>query len=243
MPAPNKPAEIIKIAGDDQRARPGDRLQPIVVAVRDLSGKPVSGAQVTFAVTAGDGFFGTIEVGPDGTPWVGRWKSPVSQVANGNGEATVLWFLGRHGENTLLATVEGEGKPLEVTFRATSMSSGYPGGSFALTSTGTSMKLYDGFAGGPYNCVINSGLLVLSPDGSFEGKGHFDCGPEPWGAFSFDVIETGFYAVSDSTIVLHYLKSNDTAGFFTLRDVHGVVSDGTIGFSYYGVEWRYARFD
>ena len=239
-----QPAEIIKISGDDQEGRPGDQLQPIIVAVRDPSGKPVPGVRVRFSVTAGDGWVG---ITPDANHWViGYYFRPV-QVTNGDGEAQVWWWVGRHGENTLLATVETEGKPLEVTFRATSVSSGYAGGSFALTSTGTSVKLYDFMAGGPYNCVVKSGSLVLSPDGSFVETGDFDCSDTSWGgSFSFNVIETGFYAVSDSTIKLHYLGSNDTAGFFDshlFSDVHGVVSEDTIVFSSLGVEWRYTRLD
>ncbi len=242
MPAPIQPAEIIKISGDDQEGRPGDQLQPIIVAVRDPSGKPVPGVRVRFSVTAGDGFVALIMVSPGGDEWVARYSGPADQVTNGNGEALALWWLGRHGENTLLATVESEGKPLEVTFRATSLSSGYAGGSFALTSTGASVTLYDGF-GGDYDCVVQSGSLVLSPDGSFEGTGHFDCDQDPWSGepLGFDVTETGFYAVSDSTIVLHYLKSNGYAGFFDPRDVHGVMSEDTIVFSSLGVEWRYTR--
>ena len=232
MPAPIQPAEIIKISGDDQEGRPGDELQPIIVALRDTSGKPVPDVRVRFSVTAGDGFVGTFGYG-----WVAR---PADRVTNGNGEALVLWWLGRHGENTLLATVESEGKPLEVTFRATSVSSGYSGGSFALTSP-TSVRLYDFFGGGPYNCVAKSASLVLSPDGSFEETGDFDCS-DPWGAsFSFNEIETGFYAVSDSTIVLHYMETNNTASLFDARDVHGVMSEDTMVFSSYGVEWRYTR--
>ena len=246
MPATIQPAEIIKISGDDQEGRPGDQLQPIIVAVRDTSGKPVPGVRVRFSVTAGDGVFVGVS-GDIGS--VVRYCCHGDKVTNGNGEAQVLWWLGRRGENTVLATAEGEGKPLEVTFRATSVFSGYAGGSFGLTSP-TSVKLYDFLAGGPYNCVVKSGSLVLSPDGSFEGTGDFvDCSnPYPGGAsFSFNVIETGVYAVSDSTIVLHYFKSNDTAGFLDehiyVNGVHGVMSEDTIVFSSLGVEWRYTRLN
>lgn len=261
MPAPIQAAEIIKISGDDQEGRPGDKLQPIIVVVRDSSGKPVPGVRVQFSVTAGDGFVGfglTIDLLPDGHEY-GVLHIPADRVTNGNGEAQVWWWLGRHGENMLLATVEGEGKPLEVTFRATSVSSGYAGGSFALTSP-TSVKLYDYWGGGPYDCVVKSVSLVLSPDGSFEGTNDFDCS-NPYGrraSFSFNVIETGVYAVSDSTIALHYLNENvnenvngnDPVGFFDVdffgfepRDVHGVMSEDTMVFSSLGVEWRYTRVD
>ena len=233
MPAPIQAAEIIKISGDDQEGRPGDLLK-LIVAVRDASGKPVPGVTVRFSVTAGDGVVGG---GCSGN----CSSSGTLFLTDGNGEVLARWYLGRNGENTVVATVESEGKPLEVTFRATSVFSGYAGGSFALTSP-TSVKLYDYFGGGPYDCVVKSGSLVLSPDGSFEGTGDFDCD-----SFSFNVIETGVYAVSDSTIVLHYFKSNDTAGFLDEHiygnGVHGVMSEDTIVFSSLGVEWRYTRLD
>lgn len=233
---PVQPAEIIKISGDHQEGRPGDRLQPLIVAVRDASGKPVAGVRVRFSVTAGDGFAALILVSPGGDEWVARYRGPADQVTNSKGEALVLWFLGRHGENQLVANVEIEGKSLEVSFRASSLSSGYAGGSFALTSTGTSVKLYDALSG-PYDCIVKSGSLVLSRDGSFEGAGDFNCAGR-----SFSAIETGLYAVSGSTIVLHYLDSNDTVGLFGLsRDVHGVMSEDKIAFSSLGAEWRYAR--
>jgi hypothetical protein len=43
--------------------------------------------------------------------------------------------------------------------------------------------------------------------------------------------------------VLHYLKSNDTIGFFDPRDVQGSMGDEDIVFSSYGAEWRYSRID
>ena len=196
---PGQPAKIIKIAGDDQTGRPGD-LRQLIVAVQDTSGKSVPGVRVRFSVTAGDGLvYGDV-------------------FTDGTGQVHELWCLGRQGENTLLATVEGEGKPLEVTFRATSVFSGYAGGSFALTSTGMSLKLSGGWF--LFDCVVKSGSVVLSPDGYFVGTRDVDCVYEDDAreshAYSIDVSETGFYAVSGSTIVLHYLKSNDTAGIFRL---------------------------
>jgi hypothetical protein len=234
QPAPVQPAELIKVSGDQQEARPGDQLQPIIVAVRDHSGKRVAGVRVRFSVTAGDGYAALYREWPPGNVWIARYRGPADQVTDEKGEALALWFLGRRGENTLVVTAESEGKPLEVTFRANSRTTGFSGGSFALMSGGTSLKLNDGMAGS-HNCIVRSGSLSLSPDGSFEATGDFDCD-----GFSFNVSETGFYSVSDSAIVLHYLNSNDTAGLFNDRDARGVMSEGTIVFSSLGVAWRYA---
>jgi hypothetical protein len=236
LSAPGQPAELIKLSGDQQEGRPGDQLKPLIVVVRDAAGQPVPGVRVRFSVTSGDGFAALILVSPGGDEFVARYRGPADQITNRNGEALVLWWLGRHGENTLLASVDSAATPLAVIFRATSLSSGYAGGSFGLTSTGTSVKLYDGL-GGSFDCVAGPGSLVLSADGSFEGTGDFDCA-----GFRYNVVETGFYSVSGSTIVLHYLNSNDTAGFFgDRRDGHGSMSEDMIVFSSLGVEWRYAR--
>jgi len=239
----SQPVQIVKISGDGQEGRPGDQLKPIIVAVRDPSGRPVPGVRVRFSVTAGDGFVALIRVSAGGDEWLARFRGPADQVTDRSGEAAAFWFIGRNGENTLGATVESEGRLLEVNFRATSVSSAYAGGSFALKSNGTSIKLVDGLGGGPYDCDMRSGSLVLSPDGSFEGKSDFNCQYGSPYSLNFTVIETGFYAVFESTIVLHYLESNDTAGFFWDRDAQGVMSGDTIVFSSMGVEWRYARLD
>jgi hypothetical protein len=89
---------------------------------------------------------------------------------------------------------------------------------------------------GRHNCVVKSGSLVLSPDGSFSAPGDFDCT-----GFSFSGTEMGLYAVSGSTIVLHYLEANEPAGLLDgVRDAQGVISDGRITFKSRGVEWTYA---
>lgn len=230
VPAPIQPAEIIKISGDRQSGRPGDQLQPIIVAVRDRSGERVAGATVTFLVTAGDGYVGM--------------HREVATVTNGDGEATIMWRLGRAGQNTLLALVKTEGKPLQASFLATSLSSGYPGGSFALTPAGTVLALYDYLWNGPLNCTVQWGLLVLLSDGAFQETRRFDCG------FSLEVNETGFYRVSNSTMVLHYLTDTQGPwgflGFFP-RDLDGTVSQDAVVVSDYGVlegeRRRYTRLD
>jgi hypothetical protein len=207
------PAQIIKISGDGRVGRPGDPIQ-LIVAVSDAAGRPVPGVRVKFSVTAGDGLVGT------------------EFLTDADGEVDAVWSLGRHGENVVVAAAESGGTPLVVTFHAESMSSGYAGGSFALTSTGTSLKLYDSLWN-EFSCDVTSGSIVLSPDGSFVGTSGFDCSGR-----SLDVSESGFYAVSDSTITLHYFKEK---AFDLLRDkyVRGVLTGDSMVFTDFEVEWRY----
>ena len=239
-PPPVATVEIIKVSGDRQQGRPGDQLEPIIVSVRDALGKPVPGVTVSFAVTAGDGVVSLILLSLHGDPFVARYRGPAPQITDAKGEALALWSLGRHGENTVAATIELEGKPLQATFQATSVSSGYTGGSFALESNGNFARLYDAMAGGPYDCSPKSGSLELAKDGSFVAKSDFFCLASSQ-RFAFSATETGFYAVSGSTILLHYLTSSDTAGFLDPRDVFGAVNQDTITFSSYGIEWRYGK--
>lgn len=228
-----EPTRIIKASGDAQEGRPGDKLQqPIVVTVLDAGGRPVTGVQVRFAVVAGDGFIGDVLDWPHSTA--------ASQVTNSNGQALVLWWLGRYGENTVVAGVQLNSSRIEATFHATSVSGGYSAGSFVLQPAGESMELYGDMGDGPYKCVVPAASLTLLSDGSFEGRRLFDFGLQ---RPTVEVTETGYYAGSDSTIVLHFLKSNDTAGFVAQRDVQGVISRDEITFKDYRVDWRYVRRD
>ena len=55
-----RPVELVKISGDNQQAAPDEELaDPFVVEVRDQHGNPLAGAEVTFAVTGGDGTLGS----------------------------------------------------------------------------------------------------------------------------------------------------------------------------------------
>ena len=50
------PSELVKISGDDQQGTPGAALpDPLIVEVKDQYGNPLSGVQVTFTVTVGEG--------------------------------------------------------------------------------------------------------------------------------------------------------------------------------------------
>lgn len=243
-PQIRRPAEIIKTAGDNQQASPGARLDPVGVVVQDSVGRAISGILVTFSVTRGDGFVGTAPVGiPDTGSAVTPTHQPVSQMTNAKGEATARWWNGKSGENTLLVTTEMLGATAQTVFHATSSPTGYAGGLFSLTSRGTALTLHERTSGETYQCVVTSGSLTLSPDGSFEDKRHFDCKLLFGDVGGFDVNETGFYSVSGSTINLHYLDSGDAVGWFDPRDVTAVLNESSIDVNVLGVALRYEKVD
>ena len=94
------PDAIKKISGDNQSGRPGARLaNPFVVEVVDENGDGVSGATVTFSVTAGGGSV-----------------LPTSATTGTNGRAQTVLTLGDEiGDNTVSGRVTGL---TGVTFRA-----------------------------------------------------------------------------------------------------------------------------
>ncbi|WP_420463119.1 leucine-rich repeat domain-containing protein [Candidatus Palauibacter sp.] len=95
-------ASGLRVFGDGQRALPGLSLPSMVgVAVRDGGDRPVVGAVVRFAVTAGGG-----TVDPD------------SAVSDGSGLAAVAWTVGETlGEQRLVASVV-DGPEAEITAKA-----------------------------------------------------------------------------------------------------------------------------
>ena len=94
-------SEVVKVSGDNQTGAPSATLPtPLVAEVLDPNGNPVSGATVSFSVTAGGGSV-----------------SPASAVTNSSGQASAAVTLGSSaGVNTVQATVTGVGS---VSFRAT----------------------------------------------------------------------------------------------------------------------------
>ena len=97
------PRTLTPITDYDQEGPAGTQLaEPFVVEIRDQNGSPLSGATVTFAVTAGGGTL-----------------SATTDTTDANGIASTSLTLGRQpGANTVQATVEG----LEpVTFTATGL--------------------------------------------------------------------------------------------------------------------------
>jgi len=97
------PASLAKQVGDNQSGTAGSPV-PIdpQVRVTDVSGNPVAGVDVTFAVTAGGGSAASI------------------QQTDAAGLASVTWTLGRTtGPNSLDATAMLAGGPATVSFTAT----------------------------------------------------------------------------------------------------------------------------
>ena len=94
------PGSLVRLTGDKQQGTPGTALaHPFVVFVRDQQGKPLEGAEVTFAVTAGGGTL-----------------SATTATTDENGRAASTLTLGLPGANTVTVSVAG----LEpVTFTAT----------------------------------------------------------------------------------------------------------------------------
>ena len=85
--APAGPGELLRVGGDAQAMPTAMPVNPIV-ALRDASGNPIVNAQVTFTVTAGDGFV-----------------LPETATTDGLGIATTYWYMGpRPGTARLRAT-------------------------------------------------------------------------------------------------------------------------------------------
>ena len=95
------PRTLAKLSGDKQEGPAGAALsQPFVVEVRDQNNNPMEGAQVTFAVTSGEG---SLSATTDTTDAIGRASS-------------TLTLGSEPGTNTVVATVAGLDP---VTFTAT----------------------------------------------------------------------------------------------------------------------------
>ena len=99
-----RPVELVKISGDNQQAAPGEELaDPFVVEVRDQHGNPLPGAEVTFAVTDGDGTLGR------------RFSDEKKTTdADGRTESSLLTLGPAPGTNTVVASVG----PAQATFTA-----------------------------------------------------------------------------------------------------------------------------
>lgn len=92
-------SQAVKVSGDNQVGAPGTVLAaPLVAEVLNPNGNPISGATVSFSVTAGGGSV-----------------SPASALTNASGQASAVLTLGGAGVNTVQATAAGVGS---VSFRA-----------------------------------------------------------------------------------------------------------------------------
>ena len=118
-PATRTPAALGAVSDLTRSAQVGTTLPATVVSVTDARGRPVQGASVAFAVTAGNGLV-----------------SPLVATTDANGQATTDWTLGTVvGANALTAIVTGVAST--VVFEAT----GTPGPVATISISPPSLRL------------------------------------------------------------------------------------------------------
>ena len=117
------PHSLTKVSGDSQEGAASTQLAaPFVVSVLDQAGSPLTGATVTFSVTAGGGMLSSTT---DANPCtIESSTSSTTATTDANGQAATRLTLGSEpGTNTVTATVAG----LEsVTFTATAAEQAMP---------------------------------------------------------------------------------------------------------------------
>ena len=139
-----RPRSLRMVSGDDQQATDGEPLAPLIVEVRNQYGHPLSGVEITFTVTRGEGQLGdrfTLE--------------RVLSDARGRAEAVLT---PGPGTNTVEASVEG----LEVvTFRSSGAATP------PLVRDPRLRPLPDGAANrlGRGRIAYNHGAIAFSPKG------------------------------------------------------------------------------
>ncbi len=154
------PASVVVVSGNNEVAVQGTAVanRP-TVKVTDALGNVVSGATVTFAVTAGGGTL-----------------TGVTQVTDGAGNATVgSWTLGAASPNTLTATVTGAGiTGNPVTFTAQSVTdidlTSVPTGPITLgTDFTVTVQLRDSVAAAAPKSGITLTIAIASGGGTLNG--------------------------------------------------------------------------
>ena len=100
------------ISGDKQQGQPGEALaKPFLVEVRDRSGEPLPGAQVTFSVTSGGG---TLSVTSATTDSGGRAESILTLGPNLGTNTVIVSVTGILEEQSISATAEPPPIPQDV---------------------------------------------------------------------------------------------------------------------------------
>ena len=129
------------VSGNNQTGTAGQALaQPLVVQLTEANGTPISGATVTWAVTAGGGSVGA-----------------ASTQTDAQGHAQTTWTLGQSGTQTLTATLSLTANGSPVTFGATvAVSQGLP------DLVPAALTLPDTFQFSPTNLLVPYALTICN---------------------------------------------------------------------------------
>ncbi|HET8622011.1 MAG TPA: Ig-like domain-containing protein [Gemmatimonadales bacterium] len=167
LPADAAPATLTVVAGNNQTAQVGEALAAaIVLRVSDATGRPVSGAHVSFQVASGTG--GSI--------------SPATGTTNSSGEVAAQWELGpQAGAQSAKASVEGADlAPTTLT-------------AFAAAGVAARLEIVRGDdQTAPVGTTLPDSLVVLATDASgnpVEGVG-VAWAPENGGSVSANAVAT-----------------------------------------------------
>jgi hypothetical protein len=149
-PVPNK---LVQISGNGQSAVAGRMLaNPFVVEVTDAAGNPISGATVTFAVTAGGGTL-----------------SATSAVTGANGTASTLLTLGATAGTNTVTAASGSLSGSPITFTATGTSNTTSGSGSVTWSQPSQTAGWPGNSAWitlPYDPVSGQTILYGTPAGA-----------------------------------------------------------------------------
>ena len=194
------PASVIATAGNNQVAVQGTTVSTRpTVRVVDASGNVVTGATVTFAVTAGGGTLGG-----------------ATQVTDAAGIASVgSWTLGSASPNTMTATVTGggiTGNPVSFTAQGVTELSllSVPAGPLTLATDFTlTVRLRDGAAANASLAGVTITIAIASGGGTLNGT--LTAVTDASGIATFTVNVTGAVGARTFTLTGAGLTSATTA--------------------------------